>query len=198
MEQRSGLAYAIAASLDGLDLVVKPFNEAAGNTVRKVVEDQIPVVGERLYERTERGDSGLLDFLDPARQSMFSLFGSLSLVEDGRQLLAQGVSAMQIRCMLEQPSQSFAFVVFQVLMVLAQEPESPFAVLGVGLFGQCLFEPFDLLLAQSVKVVSVLLSNMKSVDDQAGGDIIVSSDVFFNGIQVTFPHIGGEELDRWA
>jgi hypothetical protein len=37
---------------------------------------------------------------------------------------------------------------------------------------------------------------METVDDQVSGNVIMGSNVLRNGIEVAFPHIGGEMFNR--
>ena len=71
---------------------------------------------------------------------------------------------MQARCELEEAPQSSPFLCIKVLMILAERPEYSFDVLSIDIWGEFLVEPFHLLLTQLVKVISVLLSNMETVN----------------------------------
>ena len=83
-------------------------------------------------------------------------------------------------------------------MIFAQGPKHPFAICIIGFGGKLLFQTLDLLFSQVIKILSIVLGKMKSVNDRRGGHIIMLIDKFINRIDETFPHIGGAIVDGGA
>lgn len=83
-------------------------------------------------------------------------------------------------------------------MIFAQQPEGAFALLVIDFLGEFLFQPLEFLFAQIVKIIAILLGDMKAINDQSSSDLCVRRNEVFDGSEIAFPHIRGEMRNRAA
>ena len=96
LKQSRHLADAIAASLDGLDLVVQSFNESTGHSITEVVENGRPMIAQGVEKLVEAAYVTVNDFFDPGQEPAFGVLGRLRLIEESGELFSQGVSLMEL------------------------------------------------------------------------------------------------------
>jgi len=83
-------------------------------------------------------------------------------------------------------------------MVLAQDPEHLFADLVVKLITQLFFEPLELLFAQRIKAISIVLGHMETVDHDLTSDIVVILKKISGCLKVAIPYVGCNVFDSLA
>jgi hypothetical protein len=54
----------------------------------------------------------------------------------------------------------------------------------------------EFLLAQFIERITIILGQMKAVDNDIAIEIIVFIDKFISGVEVAIPNVGGERIDR--
>jgi hypothetical protein len=54
----------------------------------------------------------------------------------------------------------------------------------------------EFLLAQFIERITIILGQMKAVDNDIAIEIIVFIDKFVSGVEVAIPNVGGERIDR--
>lgn len=145
----------ITPPLQHLELVVQAFHEAAGVSVRKVIRDLIPPVIQRIQEVVKATQATVTHTFLPSADLLLGLRLRRSVLKDRRQLFAQSIGRFQLGRIGEETSQSVLLVRPQVLLVLAEGPQTPFELLVVS-FRQFLFESFEFLLPYSIRRVTIL------------------------------------------
>jgi hypothetical protein len=122
-----------------------------------------------------------LHLLNLAFELHFGLLWCLGGIEESGEFLAQGVGLVELRSMGKEPLQTGFLLVIQVGLVVTQGPERPFTILVIGCGWQGLFH-----VAKLVKVVPIVLGDMKAVNHQTSGHIRMGGDECFHGAGIAF------------
>src|SRR5258708_28838348 len=104
--------------------VVEALDKAAGQATLEEIGDRGPIALKGLQERDEGSDRLLTHQEHPGFEVCLGLLSRLGLLEDGKQLLAEGLHHVQFRAIAKNPLQQPFFAILQRRAMLTEDQVS--------------------------------------------------------------------------
>jgi len=147
--------------------VVKPLDQAAGQTAGEEIENEGPEALECVQEGQQGLDGLLFDQEHPGLQVVSGLLPGRGGLEESEAVFPKSVQQVQLGQIGKQPVKERLFVLVQVGAMFAQGPMT--ALEGrIFLFGQRRLEASHLLATHLIDSLRVLLGDLKAVHDKLG------------------------------